>query len=253
MRSSSVASVDLGRQLVLRCRVAGHDAADARQGGREPRPERIGLHEVDDPDAASRDLVDVRRPDAARGRAELAGAALALLELVEQDVVRHHEVRPVADEQVLAVEAARRQAVELADERRRIDDHAVAEQVPGAGVEDARRDQVELEVPVRVDHRVAGIVPAAVADDEVRVVGQVVDHPALSLVTPLGADDGDDGHGVATTTSACGEGAILPSRRTSAWRVAGHTEAPPVGGARSVRGRAVRQARARTLSKQFEQ
>ena len=134
-----------------------------------------------------------------------SGAALSLLELVEQHVVRHDEVGPVADEQVLAVESGRGKAVELGDERRGVDDHAVAEQVAGAGVEDARRDQVQLEVAVRVDHGVAGVVPATVANDEIGLVGKVVDHAALSFVAPLGADDGDDGHGVATRTSAAGK------------------------------------------------
>jgi hypothetical protein len=122
-------------------------------------------------------------------------------------------VGPVADEQVAAVEASCQQAVELLDQRRRVDHHPVAEQVPRAGMEDARWNQVELEMAVPVDHRVAGVVAAAVADDEVRVIGEVVDDPALSLVTPLGSDDGDDGHGVATTTSCVRDTAIVPPPR----------------------------------------
>ena len=78
-------------------------------GRRSSRAEAVGLHEVDDADPATRDLVDVGRTDAARGRAELARPALALLELVEQDVVGHDQVRAVADEQVGAVEPGRRE------------------------------------------------------------------------------------------------------------------------------------------------
>ena len=51
--------------------VALHDAAGARHGRRQPRPEAIGLHQVDHADATPRDLVDVGGTDAAAGRAEL--------------------------------------------------------------------------------------------------------------------------------------------------------------------------------------
>jgi hypothetical protein len=184
--------------------VATGEAPDAGQRRGQPLAEQVGLHQVDDPDPAPRDLVDVGRPDAARGRPELRRSAFTLFELIEKHVVRHHQVGAVADEQVRAVEAGSRQAVELRDERGWVDDHPVAEQVPRPGVEDPRRDEVELEVTVRVDDGVTGVVAAAIADDEVRILGQVVDDPALPLVAPLGANDSDDGHGAATSTSVRG-------------------------------------------------
>jgi hypothetical protein len=104
-------------------------------------------------------------------------------------------VGTVADEEVRRVESRAREVLDLGDEGGRVDHDAVAEEVPRAGVEDARRDQVELEVAVRVDDRVAGVVAAAVANDEIGLVGEVVHHATLALVAPLGADDGDDGHG----------------------------------------------------------
>ena len=60
--------------------------------------------------------------------------------------------------------------------------------------------EVELEVTVWVDHGVAGIVPAAVADHQPRISREVVDDPALPLVAPLGSHDGDHGHGRARTS-----------------------------------------------------
>ena len=91
------------------------------------------------------------------------------------------------------------------------------------GREDPRRDQVELEVPVRVDDGVAGVVAAAVADDEVRIGREVVDDAALPLVSPLRADDGDNGHGAATTTSSAGWDAAMLA--------VGHAERRRRGGA----------------------
>ena len=151
----------------------------------------------------------------------------------------------VADEQVVAADAGRVQPVELGHERRRVDDHAVAEQVQRPGREDSRWDQVQLEVPVRVDHGVAGVVAAAVADDEVRVGRKVVDDAALALVSPLRADDGGDGHGAATMTSAAG----WDGRQSYA---VGHAKGAAAAAPSSVRS-AMCQARARTLSKQLLQ
>jgi hypothetical protein len=203
--------------------------------------ERCRLEEVRHPKAAPGDLVDVCRADSARRRSDPGGTALSLVELVQHDVIRHDEVRAIADEQVVTGKPLGRQVIQLGDQRRRVDDHAVAEKVARGGVEDARRDEVELEVPVPVDDRVAGVVATAVADHEVGVGREVVDHAALALVSPLRPDNGDHGHGAATTTSAAG--AVTIVART-----------PPGGGVPcgSVEARRA-QARARTLSKQLEQ
>jgi hypothetical protein len=99
--------------------------------------EGIGLHQVDHPDAASRDLVDVGRTDASAGGPQLGLAALALFQLVDQDVMRHDQVCAVGDEQVSAVEASRHQPVQLVDQGRWVDDHTIAQQVAGGGIEDS--------------------------------------------------------------------------------------------------------------------
>ena len=57
--------------------------------------------------------------------------------------------------------------------------------------DDARRQQGQLVGLVADDQRMAGIVPALEAHDDVGPVGEPIDDLALALVTPLGADDGD--------------------------------------------------------------
>ncbi len=180
------------------------EAPDARQRRFEPLAELLRLDEVGDADSATSDLVDVGRTDAARGRADPRRAALPLVELVEHDVVRHHQVGAVADRQVVRRDPGRGEPVELRDEGRRIDDHPGAEEVPGGRVEDPRWDEVELEVAVRVHDGVAGVVAAAVPHDQVGIGGEVVDDATLALVTPLRPDDGDHGHGRRGTSSAAG-------------------------------------------------
>src|SRR5438132_897400 len=56
-------------------------------------------------------------------------------------------------------------------------------------VEDARRDQVDGETPLLVDHGVARVGTAMAADNEVRITGEQVDDFALALVAPMPADD----------------------------------------------------------------
>ena len=79
--------------------------------------------------------------------------------------------------------------VELADQRLRVDDDPVADDRRDVRVEHARRDEVELEDLVAVDHRVAGVVAALVADDHRHLLGQEVGRLALALVAPLEPDD----------------------------------------------------------------
>jgi hypothetical protein len=61
-------------------------------------PERIGLHQVDHPNASTRDLVHVGGTDATAGGPKLRLATFALFELVNEDVIGHDQVRPVSDE-----------------------------------------------------------------------------------------------------------------------------------------------------------
>ena len=85
---------------------------------------------------------------------------------VELAVVRQDDVRLLADQQpAVDVDAQPRQLVDLLEQRLRIDDDAVADDAGHAGMQDARRNQVQDELlPVDVDG-VAGVVAALVARD----------------------------------------------------------------------------------------
>ena len=81
--------------------------------------------------------------------------------------------------------------VDFLDQDFRIDDHAVADDAELVRVERAGRDQVEDGL-LAVDHqRVAGVVAALEANDDIGVVSKQIDDLALALVTPLGTDDCD--------------------------------------------------------------
>src|SRR5205085_12267547 len=56
-------------------------------------------------------------------------------------------------------------------------------------VQDPGRDQVQLEDFAAADDRVAGVVAALKAHDEIGLLGEQVGHLSLSFIAPLGADD----------------------------------------------------------------
>jgi hypothetical protein len=93
-----------------------------------------------------------------------------------------------------AVDPLRLEHVELFDEHDGVDHDTVADHRHDPGVEDAARDELELE-HLALDHdRVARVVPTLVAHAQRGFLGEVVGELALALVTPLGADDHRAGH-----------------------------------------------------------
>ena len=125
-----IAQSDAEHVLPLHRRVA-HEAiarGDVLANGVRERAVAGPVGQIADAHAAARDLVLVGRSDAARRRADLALAAARLGQQLDLAVIRQDEMRLVADEKpARPVDAERRQLVELREERRRIDDDAVAD------------------------------------------------------------------------------------------------------------------------------
>jgi hypothetical protein len=150
--------------------------------------EDLLVEQVLDADAQARGLVGVAGTDAAACGADLLLAELDLAGRVEQQVVRHDQVRVGADLQAAHVDPAGLEAVDLAGEHLRVDDDAVADDAALALVEDAAGDQVQGELLAVAHDRMAGVVAALEADDGVGSLGKEIDDLPLALVTPLGAD-----------------------------------------------------------------
>src|SRR5262249_6454644 len=150
-------------------------------------PSRI--RQIADPDATSRDFVLVSRPDAARGRPDLAFAASCFRKDVEVAVIRQDQMRFVADDEAaIDVDTVARQLVDLREQRMRIDHNAVANDADDARMQDAGGNQPKDELRSRYENRVAGIVAALVTRDEVEPRRQQIDDLSLTFVTPLGAE-----------------------------------------------------------------
>ena len=154
------------------------------------------VQEVGHADADARGLVHVRGPDASAGGPDAALAELRLGGEVERRVVGHDQVGVLRDEEV-AVEGhpATHERLHLLDERARVHDHAAADHAATARVQDARRDRVQDVFLAADDDRMAGVVAARVARDDIHVRRQEVDDLALALVPPLRSDDHDVRHG----------------------------------------------------------
>jgi hypothetical protein len=60
-----------------------------------------------------------------------------------------------------------------------------------------------------VDDGVSGVVAALAADDDVGVIGEVIDDFAFAFVAPLGADENSIGH-----KNLCSAKGCMPRRKT---------------------------------------
>ena len=90
------------------------------------------------------------------------------------------------------------------DEGMRVEDHAIADDRQLAAAHDAGRQQRQLVDLAVDDQRMAGIVAALEAHDDVGALRQPVDDLALALVAPLRADDHHIGH-VTFPSESCGQ------------------------------------------------
>ena len=147
------------------------------------------MTQIEHAHAAPRDLVLVRRPDAAaRGPDRSARRAARIDELV----IRHHEMRALAHVQpAFDVDAVGDELVDLGEQRLGVEHDPVADRAADAGMQNPARDLVQHEGARADVHRVAGVRAALVAYDPVGTLGEHVDELALPFVAPLRADDDD--------------------------------------------------------------
>src|SRR4029079_18139828 len=136
-------------------------------------------------------------------------------------VIRQDEVRLVADEQAIAdVDAQPGPHVDLGEQRRRVDDHAVADDAGDAVVQDAGRDEVQdVLLAAHVDG-VAGVVTALIAGHHVEPRRHQIDDLALAFIAPLGAQHCDVHEAPILAARVWQPAAKVPRHPTSAARLA---------------------------------
>ena len=92
-----------------------------------------------------------------------------------------------------AAHAGVRDERDLREERVGVDDDSGPDH-GGRAADDAGGEEVEGEVAVGELDRVAGVVAAVIAGDDVEPIGEKVDDLSLSFVSPLAAENGCDLH-----------------------------------------------------------
>ena len=168
----------------------GDDGVLLLEDGLQLGSQRVPVQEVAHANTGAPGLVDVGRSYAPAGGADGAGAAGLFFQAVQQDVIGHDDMGPLAYMELGRIDAAPPQHIHLVRKHVRVDHHAVADDAVNLGPADAGWDQVELENAFVVHHRVAGIVAAGEAHDAVHLPCKVVYDLPLALVAPLSSDYG---------------------------------------------------------------
>ena len=152
--------------------------------------EHLQVGQIHQPDRAPADLVLVGRADAAPGGADGALAGRLLARNVELLVQRQDQRGVFGDAQIVAGDrdALLLQPVDLGDQRARIEHDAVADHRKLVRPHHAGRQQRQLVGYAVDDERMAGVMTALEANDDVGLLRQPIDDLALAFVAPLRAD-----------------------------------------------------------------
>ncbi len=158
--------------------------------------QRVGIGEIHQPDGAAADLVFIGRADAALGGADGVDRVAGFAQRIEITVQRQDQRDVLGDAQVVRADgdALPFQFRHFIDEGLRVEHHAVADDGEFRRPQHAGRQQRQFVGVAIDDERMAGIVAALEAHDDVGLLRQPVDDLALPLVAPLGADDNNIGH-----------------------------------------------------------
>ena len=137
------------------------------------------------------ELIGIDRRNAAAGRAELLVAESVLFQSVKELVIGHADGRAVTYLEICRAYcyAAGAQTSGLIEKVLKVDDYAGAEDVDGVVAENAGRQQIQDELALIIYHGVACVVAALIADNDVVIFREQIDHAALALIAPVCSHD----------------------------------------------------------------
>ena len=104
-------------------------------------------------------------------------------------MVGHHHLRAVGHQNMRCRNAVVRHALDLGNQLRDIERHAVANDIHRVLVAYAGGKQMQRKAAVIIDDRVPCVRTALKADDDIRFAGKQVGDFPLALVAPVGADN----------------------------------------------------------------
>ena len=154
------------------------------------------MRQIAHPQRPPADLVLIGRANAAPGGANLAGARRRLAQPVKIAVDWQDQRAIIGNGKVFGGNghALRFQLGDFALQGPWVEHHAIADDRQRAA-HNPRGQQRQFVHLLAHHQRMPGIMPALKAHDSIGPAGQPVDNLALALIAPLGADNGDIGHG----------------------------------------------------------
>ena len=151
----------------------------------------LGIQQLSGQDGLLGIFVGIEGGNALLGGAELLVGQPGLLQAVHQPVPGHQKAGAVRDLQVFRSQgnALGADFFHFLPQVLRVQRDAVAQDVYNALAENAGGQQMQGKFAVFIDDGVARVAAALVADYDVVVLGQQVNHAALALVAPVNAND----------------------------------------------------------------
>ena len=151
----------------------------------------LGMQELSRHNGLFLVFIGVKRRNALLGGAVLLILQTGFLQAVLETVPGQQQRRPVADFQVVRGDghALPGDILHFLPQVFRVNGDAVPEDIHDTLPENAGGQQVQGKFAVLIDNGMAGIAAALIADNDVIVFGQQIDHASLALVTPVDADD----------------------------------------------------------------
>ena len=138
-----------------------------------------------DLEADLRVFIGIEGSDARLGGAKGLSAQTLLLALIKQDMIGHHHLRAVRHQDLRRRNALIHNALNLPEQNRNIQRHAVSDNAGGVVVEHAGRQCVQRKLSVVIYDGVACVGSALKPDDNIGLLGEHIRNLAFSLISPV--------------------------------------------------------------------
>jgi hypothetical protein len=109
-------------------------------------------------------------------------------------VVGHNQVSTVTNEEAACTYAVALQIIYLLKKYCWINSHTIADNASYLRVKNARRDEMQPKLAIRVDYSMTGIVSAGETNYYLRLLSQKINYLSLPFITPLPSHDSYDSH-----------------------------------------------------------
>ncbi len=130
-------------------------------------------------------FIRIKRSNPRLGRAKGFSAQTLLLALIKENMIGHHHLRPIRHQNLRSRNAALHNALNLPEQHRNIERHAIADDACGVIIKYAGGKCVQGKFSIIVHNGVACICPSLKADNNIRLLSQHIGNLALSFISPV--------------------------------------------------------------------